>query len=117
MTRKFFLLHRHFKLKVLPSGSALRSENVIVYIVFYKQVTKKEPRDDNLASDISPSERTDDVTPQLDCHSACENTSPMSADTTMTNSDVDDDLQSHSTGSSSEEQLSNVQPWLIKKVK
>ena len=89
----------------------LRSEKVIVYAVFYKQVTKKEPRDDNLASDISPSERTDDVTPPLDCDFACENTNLMSAETTMNTSDVDNDFQSHSTASS-EQQPPNMQLWL-----
>ena len=74
-------------------------------------MTKKEPRDDNLASDTSPSEKTDDVTPPLDCNFACENTKLMSAETTMSTSDVDDDFQSHST-SSSEQQLQNVHPSL-----
>ena len=74
-------------------------------------MTKKEPRDDNQANDISPSKTIDDVMPQLDCDFACDNANPMSAETNMSTGDVDDDLKCHST-SSSEQQLSNVQPWL-----
>ena len=73
-------------------------------------MTKKEPRDDNQANDISPSKTIDDVMPQLDCDFACENANLMSAETTMSTSDVDDDFQRHSI-SSPEQQLPTVQPW------
>ena len=73
-------------------------------------MTKKESRDDNLVSDFSIPEKTDDVMPQLNGDFACKHTNLMSAETTMNTSDVDEDFQSHST-SSSEQQIPNVQPW------
>ena len=75
-----------------------------------KQITKKALRDNTLDSDISPPEGTDDVTPVLDF--ACENANfIVSAEATLSTSDVDDDFLCHST-STSEQQLSNEQPLL-----
>ena len=80
-----------------------------------KQITKKAPRDNNLDSHISPPQRTDDVTPEMDI--ARENVNfIVSAEATMSISDVDDDFQCHST-SNSEQQLLNEQPLLNEKNK
>ena len=76
-----------------------------------------EPRDDTSASDISSSERTDDVTPEFECNVAREDAVPiMPAETTVSGSDLDDDFERKST-SSDERQLPNVPPWLREAVK
>lgn len=84
----------------------------VILMVFNKQITKKVPSDNKMDSNISPPERTDDVTPELDF--ACENANfIVSAEASISTSDVDDDFQCHSI-SSSEQQLSNELPFLNK---
>ena len=82
----------------------------VILMLFNKQIKQIIPSDNNLDSNISPSKRADDVTPELDF--VCENQNfTVSAEATMSTSDVDGDFQCHSI-SSSEQQFSNEQPLL-----
>ena len=76
-----------------------------------------EPRDTTSASDISSSERTDDVTLDFECNVSSEDADLiMPAETTMSGSHFGDDFERKST-SSDEGQLPNVPPWLREAVK
>ena len=82
----------------------------VILMLFNKQIKQIIPSDNNLDSNISPSKRADDVTPELDF--VCESRNfIVSAEAAMSTSDVDGDFQCHST-SSSVQQFSNEQPLL-----